>query len=93
MAGARFGHALLWAIAFSIVATIVLQEMSARLGLVSRQGLGEALRSTFPNRLVRGLSILLVLAAIAFGMPLGGDLEYADHVTVGICIENRRTIE
>ncbi len=67
VAGARFGHALLWAIVFSIVATIVLQEMSARLGLVSRQGLGEALRSTFPNRLVRGLSILLVLAAIAFG--------------------------
>ncbi len=67
VAGARFGHALLWAIAFSIVATIVLQEMSARLGLVSRQGLGEALRSTFPNRLVRGLCILLVLAAIAFG--------------------------
>ena len=33
------------------------------------------------------------LTRIAFGMPLGGDLEYADHVTVGICIENRRTIE
>jgi len=29
---------------------------------------------------------------IAYGMPLGGDLEYADHVTVGICIDNRRTI-
>jgi len=25
-------------------------------------------------------------------MPLGGDLEYADHVTAGICIENRRAI-
>ncbi len=33
------------------------------------------------------------LTRIAFGMPLGGDLEYADHVTVGICIENRRAIE
>lgn len=32
------------------------------------------------------------LTRIAYGMPLGGDLEYADHVTVGICIENRRTI-
>ncbi len=67
VAGARFGHALLWAIAFSIVATIVLQEMAARLGLVSRHGLGEALRTTFPNRLVRGFSIVLVLAAIGFG--------------------------
>jgi hypothetical protein len=24
---------------------------------------------------------------------LAGNLEYADHVTVGICIENRREIE
>ncbi len=41
VAGARFGYALLWALAFSVVATIVLQEMSARLGLVTREGLGE----------------------------------------------------
>lgn len=31
------------------------------------------------------------LTRIASGMPLGGDLEYADHVTVGRAIENRRT--
>ena len=31
------------------------------------------------------------LSRIAFGMPLGGDLEYADHVTVGMSVENRRT--
>ena len=30
------------------------------------------------------------LTRIASGMPLGGDLEYADHVTVGLGIENRR---
>jgi recombination protein RecR len=29
---------------------------------------------------------------IACGMPLGGDLEYADHVTVGRSIENRREL-
>ncbi|MEM7409039.1 MAG: recombination mediator RecR [Myxococcota bacterium] len=32
------------------------------------------------------------LSRIAFGMPLGGDLEYADHVTVGMSIENRRPL-
>ncbi len=67
VAGARFGYALLWAVVFSVVATIVLQEMSARLGLVSREGLGEALRTTFSNRFVRALSILLVVGAVAFG--------------------------
>jgi recombination protein RecR len=32
------------------------------------------------------------LSRIAYGMPLGGDLEYADHVTVGRSIENRRAL-
>jgi recombination protein RecR len=32
------------------------------------------------------------LTRIAYGMPLGGDLEYADHVTVGRSMENRRPI-
>lgn len=30
---------------------------------------------------------------IAYGMPMGGDLEYADHVTVGRALENRRKLE
>jgi recombination protein RecR len=30
------------------------------------------------------------ISRIAYGMPLGGDLEYADHVTVGRSLENRR---
>jgi len=32
------------------------------------------------------------ITRIAYGMPLGGDIEYADHVTVGRAIENRRTL-
>ena len=44
IAGAKFGYALLWGLLFSIIATVVLQEMSARLGIVARKGLGEALR-------------------------------------------------
>jgi recombination protein RecR len=32
------------------------------------------------------------ITRIAYGMPLGGDLEYADHVTVSRAIENRRSI-
>jgi recombination protein RecR len=29
---------------------------------------------------------------IAYGMPLGGDLEYADHVTVGRSLAGRREL-
>jgi recombinational DNA repair protein RecR len=34
-----------------------------------------------------------VLTRIAYGMPLGGDLEYADHVTIGLSVANRRALE
>jgi recombination protein RecR len=33
------------------------------------------------------------LSRIAYGMPLGGDLEYADHVTIGLSMEHRRSVE
>ncbi|WP_101297551.1 Nramp family divalent metal transporter [Halegenticoccus soli] len=65
--GARFGYALIWTIAFSIVATVILQEMSARLGLVSREGLGEALRTQFDNPIASAASIALVISAIGIG--------------------------
>ncbi len=35
----------------------------------------------------------LRITRIAYGMPLGGDLEYADHVTVSRSIENRRALD
>ena len=65
--GAQFGYALLWTIAFSIIATVVLQEMAARLGLVSGEGLGEALRERFENPIVEYVSIFLVVGAIGVG--------------------------
>ena len=67
VAGASTGYALLWALVFSIIATMVLQEMSARLGIVSREGLGEALRTTFDNVAVKVIAIALVVAAITIG--------------------------
>ena len=67
VAGASTGYALLWALVFSIIATMVLQEMSARLGIVSREGLGEALRTTFDNVAVKVIAVALVVAAITIG--------------------------
>ena len=66
-AGANFGFALLWALLFSVCATMVLQEMAARLGLVTRAGLAEAMRSTFDSAVLGKLAVLLVVAAIGFG--------------------------
>lgn len=73
--GASYGFALLWAILFSVVATVLLQEMAARLGLVTRQGLGEALRVAFASPLLRDALVALVVAAIGVGGAsyAGGD--------------------
>jgi len=65
LAGARFGATLLWALVFATVATIVLQEMSARLGLASGSGLGQALRSVGgPPWLGMALATLAALAVV-----------------------------
>ncbi|WP_270180485.1 Nramp family divalent metal transporter [Alkalihalobacillus sp. CinArs1] len=66
-AGAGFGFALMWALVFSILATITLHEMSARLGITARMQLGEAMRKQFSSPLMKGISIILVLAAIGVG--------------------------
>ena len=66
-AGANYGFSLLWALIFSIGATIVLQEMAARLGLVTRKGLGEAIRDIVPHGPLKSISITLVVVAIGFG--------------------------
>jgi NRAMP (natural resistance-associated macrophage protein)-like metal ion transporter len=66
-AGASFGFALLWAVLFSTVATAVLQEMAARLGLVTRLGLSEAIRKSFAQPLTRILALGLIALAITGG--------------------------
>jgi Mn2+/Fe2+ NRAMP family transporter len=67
MAGAGYGYTLLWAMLFSILATITLQEMTARLGTQAKMGLGEAIRKKSTNKLLRYLSFGLVISAIVIG--------------------------
>ncbi|KKO46028.1 manganese transporter [Arsukibacterium ikkense] len=76
MAGANFGYALVWALVFSVTATMVLQEMAARLGIVTGQGLGENLRLLVTQPLLKGLMFALVIAAVVIGNSAyqGGNL-------------------
>ncbi|MCA0152848.1 Nramp family divalent metal transporter [Winogradskyella vincentii] len=67
IAGANFGYALLWAMVLSIVATIVLQEMAARLGVISQKGLSQVIREEIRNPLLRNFAIILVISAIVVG--------------------------
>lgn len=67
LAGVNFGFALLWAMVLSILATIMLQEMAARVGIVSQKGLSEIIRSELKNPIIRGFAIVLILSAIVIG--------------------------
>jgi len=67
LAGVGFGFTLLWAMVLSIVATIIFQEMSARLGIISQQGLAEVIRTEIKKPVFKVLAIALVFSAIVFG--------------------------
>ncbi len=67
LAGANFGFTLLWAVLFSVAATIVLQEMTARLGVVTQQGLGENIYHAAKQPLLGLLAKVLIVSAIVIG--------------------------
>ncbi|MEH6681207.1 MAG: Nramp family divalent metal transporter [Sediminicola sp.] len=67
LAGLHFGYALLWAMGLSMLATMVLQEMSARLGLISQKGLAEVIRQQIGKPFFRYLFLGIILCAIVIG--------------------------
>ncbi|CAN5697496.1 recombination mediator RecR [soil metagenome] len=75
------------------------KELLARLGT---EGVKEVILCTNPNiegeatamylgRLISPLGVRVT--RIASGLPVGGDLEYADELTLGRALEGRRTVE
>ena len=76
LAGANFGYALLWALVFATIATIILQEMSARLGVVTQKGLGETLAELLDASIWKYPLIVLVGLALYLGNAAyeGGNL-------------------
>lgn len=67
VAGATFGYALLWSLVFATAATIILQEMSARLGIVAQRGLAETLREIFAGTIWKWPLFALVSVALYVG--------------------------
>lgn len=84
--------------------TLRVSELEQRVG---RDGIKEVILATNPtaegdatahfladrlNLPGREAGSSIHVTRIASGMPLGGDFEYADHVTVSRAIKNRRSI-
>ncbi|MSR85020.1 divalent metal cation transporter, partial [Candidatus Uhrbacteria bacterium] len=71
-AGAGFGFSTLWTILFTVPLMIAVQEMSARIALVTRRGLMHHIRNRYHRTLVIGVAFLLFLAnTINIGADLG----------------------
>ena len=66
-AGAGYGTALLWAVLFSVFATMILQDMAARVGLAGRRGLAEAIRDSLANPTARVVILGLIAVTILVG--------------------------
>jgi len=67
IAGASFGYSLIWAIILSTFSTIILQEMSLRIGLVTRMNLAEVIRTSIKSVLLNRFIILLIISSILIG--------------------------
>ena len=63
--GARFGYSLIWVLVLSNLMAILLQTLSARLGIVSHRDLAQACRETYPRPISYLLWVLCEIAIAA----------------------------
>jgi Mn2+/Fe2+ NRAMP family transporter len=67
LAGVGFGFALLWAMLLSVIATLILQEMSARLGIITQKGLADVIKQELKTPWIRNTVVGIILSAIVVG--------------------------
>ena len=71
-AGAKFGLGMLWMTLFLLPTMIVIQEMCARIGLLSGNGLAALIKKKYSTKIVYPISSLLLIAnTINIGADLG----------------------
>jgi manganese transport protein len=90
--GAKFGYQLIWVLLMSNLMALLLQSLSARLGIVRRRDLAQANREEYPPLVNFGLYVLAELAIAAcdlaevLGMAIGIHLLTGLPVLWGVCI-------
>src|ERR1700744_2759117 len=90
--GSRFGYSLLWVLLMSNVIAILLQNLSARLGIVRGRDLAQANREAYPAFINIPLYILAEIAIAAcdlaevLGMAIGLELLTGLPLVYGVCI-------
>src|ERR1700734_2107444 len=91
-AGAQYGYTLLWTMIPITIALIVVQEMCARMGVVTGKGLSDLIREEFGLRLTFVLMILLVVVnftnVVTEFIGIAGSLHLfhvSEFISVPIC--------
>jgi manganese transport protein len=96
--GARFGYELLWVLVMSNAMAILLQTLSARLGIVSRRDLAQACRQTYPKQIAWALWVLCEVAIAAcdlaeiLGAAIGFHLLFKIPLLAGVAITAADTL-
>jgi Mn2+/Fe2+ NRAMP family transporter len=62
VAGARYGYTLLWTLIPTTIALIVVQEMVARMGVVTGKGLSDLIRENYGVKITFFMMIILLVA-------------------------------
>jgi manganese transport protein len=88
--GARFGYQLIWVLVMSNAMAILLQTLSARLGIVSGRDLAQACRETYPRPVNLALWSLCEIAVAAcdlaevLGAAIGLNLLFHIPLLIGV---------
>jgi len=67
LAGIQYDYTLIWALVLSVVATIFLQELSGRLGILTRMDLSQLVRTGTGSKWQKYSIMTLILLAIGIG--------------------------
>jgi len=90
--GARFGYTLIWVLLMSNVMAVILQTLSARLGIVAGRDLAQACRDNYPRPISHALWILTEIAIAAcdlaevLGTAIGLNLLFGIPLIWGVII-------
>jgi manganese transport protein len=90
--GSKFGYALLWVLVMSNLIALLLQSMSARLGIVARRDLAQASRDLYPpivnifNYILAEIAIAACDLAEVIGMAIGLQLLFGLPLVWGVAI-------
>ncbi|MNJ99421.1 Divalent metal cation transporter MntH [compost metagenome] len=90
--GSQFGYQLLWVLLMSNIMALLLQSLSARLGIVSRRDLAQASRETYSKKInyfLYGLAEIAIAAcdlAEVLGMAIGLQLLFDIPLLWGVSI-------